>query len=95
MSAGSDITVYATAGSTSILTFQDIFKTTICFKNDKQISLIKSKYRITMSKTVIEIKIANITANDTGEYKVYDPLGVRHGWDLNVSGKIMCTYIQV
>ncbi|VDI51296.1 Hypothetical predicted protein [Mytilus galloprovincialis] len=38
-----------------------------------------------MSKTVIEIKIANVTANDTGEYKVYDPLGVRHGWDLNVS----------
>ncbi|VDI62939.1 Hypothetical predicted protein [Mytilus galloprovincialis] len=85
MSADSDITVYATAGSMSTLTFQNIFKTTICFKNGKQISLFKSKYSITMSKTVIEIEIANVTANDTGKYKVYDPLGVRHGWDLNVS----------
>ncbi|CAG2208422.1 unnamed protein product [Mytilus edulis] len=85
MSAGSDITVYATAGSTSILTFQDIFRTKRCFKNGKQILLIKSKYHITMSKPVIEIKIANVTANDTGEYKVYDPLGFRPGLDLNVS----------
>ncbi|CAC5382521.1 unnamed protein product [Mytilus coruscus] len=85
MLAGSDISVYATVGSTSILTFPDIFKTTICFQNGKQISLSKSKYHIALSKTFIEIKIINVTANDTGEYKVYDPLGFRPGLDLYVS----------
>ncbi|VDI33491.1 Hypothetical predicted protein [Mytilus galloprovincialis] len=89
MTAGTDITVYATEGSTSILTFQDIFRTKICFKNGKQITLIKSKYRITMSKTDIEINITNVTANDIGKYKVYDPLGFRPGLNLYVS-KMSC-----
>lgn len=48
-----------------------------------------------MSKTVIEIQIANVTAYDTGEYKVYNTLGFRPGWDLNVSSKIISTYISV